>query len=175
MSYTEDLQRSGPVLKRAVEGRPTLHDYIFETELLTNATMRPIHQVCLDMEHTFLAQAYQLARKFCEPRDISAFVTDALVCHPSAAQRKKLEAAAAAVKHPDGSCMFRIKASRGCVVCMTEPPVTPAFEVANEPPQWHDFFETADKPAFDEARRLVLQGSSVFLQGCGGRGAHLRC
>ena len=26
VSYTEDLQRSGPVLKRAVEGHPTLHD-----------------------------------------------------------------------------------------------------------------------------------------------------
>ena len=64
VSYTEDLQRSGPVLKRAVEGHPTLHDYIFETELLTNATMRPIHQVCLDMEHTFLAQAYQLGATF---------------------------------------------------------------------------------------------------------------
>ena len=61
-TYTEDLQRSGPVLKRAVEGHPTLHDYIFETELKTNTSMRPIHQVCLDMEHVYLPMAYRLAK-----------------------------------------------------------------------------------------------------------------
>ena len=147
-----------------------MHDYIFETELKTNTSMRPIRQVCLDMEHVYLAMAYRLAKKYCEPRDISAFVTDALVCHPSAAQRKKLEAAATAVRHGDGSCMFRIKQSRGCVVCMTEPPVTAAFELASEPPQWQDFFETNDQPAFNEAGRLVMEGRSVFLQGFGGTG-----
>ena len=62
VTYTEDLQRSGPILKRAVEGHPTLHDYIFETELKTNTSMRPIHQVCLDMEHVYLAMAYRLAK-----------------------------------------------------------------------------------------------------------------
>jgi hypothetical protein len=124
VTYSEDLQRSGPVLKRAVEGHPTLFDYIFETELLSCTSMRPIHQVCLDMEHVFLARAYRLARKFCEIRDISAFVTDAVVCHPSAAQRKKMEVAATAIQHADGSKMFRVKQSEGCLVCTTEPPVT---------------------------------------------------
>ena len=84
-------------------GHPTLHDDVFETELLTCTSMRPIHQVCLDMEHVRVAMMYRLARKLCEPRDISAFVTDAIVCHPSNAQRKKLEAATLAYKHPDGT------------------------------------------------------------------------
>ena len=87
-SYTEDLQRTGPVMRRAVPGHPTLHDYIFESELLTLCSMRPIQQVTLDMEHVFLATAHRIARKLCEPRDISGFVTDAVICHPSAAQRK---------------------------------------------------------------------------------------
>ena len=86
-SISEDLQRSGPVLKRAVDGHPTLCDYVFETELLTYVSMRPIHQICLDMEHVFLAKAYDAVRQFCEPRDISSFVTDALMCHPSKAQK----------------------------------------------------------------------------------------
>ena len=53
VTYSEDLQRSGPALKRAVDGHPTLCDYVFETELLTYVSMRPIHQICLDMEHVF--------------------------------------------------------------------------------------------------------------------------
>ena len=53
---------------------------------------------------------------------------------------------------------------------MTEPPVTAAFEVTSEPPRWQDFFETNDQPAFDEARRLVMEGQSAFLQGFGGTG-----
>ena len=82
VTYSEDLQRSGPALKRAVDGHPTLYDYVFETELLTYVSMRPIHQICLDMEHVCLAKAYDTVRQFCEPRDISSFVTDALICHP---------------------------------------------------------------------------------------------
>ena len=88
VSHAEDLTRCGPAYKRQVEGHPTLHDYVFETELLTYTSMRPIHQVCLDMEHVSVAMMYRLARRFCEPRDLSAFVTDAIVCHPSNAQRK---------------------------------------------------------------------------------------
>ena len=83
VTYSEDLQRSGPTLKRAVDGRPTLYDYVFETELLTYDRMRPVHQNCLDMEHVCLAEAYDAVRQFCEPRGISSFVTDALICHPS--------------------------------------------------------------------------------------------
>ena len=66
--------------------------------------------------------------------------------------------------------MFRVKDSQGCVVCMTEPPVTGTFDVNVDPVQWTDFFETTNKPAFDEARRLVMEGRSVFLQGFGGTG-----
>ena len=53
VNFSEDLQRSGPVLKRAVDGHETLCDYVFETEMLTYCSMRPIHQICLDREHVF--------------------------------------------------------------------------------------------------------------------------
>ena len=124
VTYTEDLQRSGPALKRAVPGHATLHDYIFEKELQTLCSMRPIQQITLDMEHVFLATAHRLARKFCEPRAISSFVTDAVVRHPSTVQRKKLVSAAEATTHPDNTPMFRVKDSSACLICATEPPVT---------------------------------------------------
>ena len=135
--------------------------------------MRPIHQLCLDMEHVFLAKAYHVARQFCEPRDISAFVTDALICHPSKAQHKRLEDAILSIKHPDDSNMFRVRETGGTVICMTEPPVTPDYSIENNAPIWQDFFETSDQSAQDKARQLVIdEGRSVFLQGFGGHWKH---
>ena len=165
VSYTEDLQRAGPSVKRAVPGHPTLFDYIYETELLSRVSMRPIHQICLDMEHVYLAKAYKLARKYCEPRDISAFVVDCVVCHPSVAQRKKLQTAAEAITHDDDGAtpMFRLSQGAAKLVCTTEPPITPKFEVLVEPVQWRDF-------GTEEVQRLVFSGKSVFLNGFGGTG-----
>ena len=71
-------------------------------------------------------------------------------------QRKQLEAAAAAVKHADGSNMFRRKTSNGNVVCMAEPAITPAFDLCDDPPTWHDVTETHARKGLDEARRLVV-------------------
>ena len=142
VTYSEDLQRSGPALKRAVDGHPTLYDYVFETELLTYVSMRPIHQICLDMEHVCLAKAYDTVRQLCEPRDISSFVTDALICHPSKTQRQRLEEAILSIKHPDDSNMFRVRETRGTVICMTEPPVTPDYSIENNMPVWQDFVKS---------------------------------
>ena len=105
-------------------GSLELHDYIFQTELLTNASMRPIKQTTLDMEHVFLAKAYRIARKFVEPRDISAFITDAVVLHVPGVQRKKFKAAVESEQHPDGTKMFRVRDTATCLVCATEPPVS---------------------------------------------------
>ena len=74
-SHTEDLRRHGPCLKREVQ--EGLHDYIFEQQLLAWQSMRPIHQIVLDMEHVWLATAYRTVRKFCSSDQVSAFVTDA--------------------------------------------------------------------------------------------------
>ena len=167
VTHTEDLTRSGHALKRQVEGHPTLHDYIFETELLTYTSMRPIHQVVLDMEHVYLATMYRTARRYCEPRDISAFLTDALVCHPSNVQRKKLEVAVLALKHADGTQMFRLKHSRNVVVCASTPPITQTFELSTRVPTWIDYFMD---DATGEARAIIMRGESVCLQGFGGTG-----
>ena len=81
------------------------------------------------------------------------------------APRATLEVAAAAMKHTDGSAMFPIKTSSGSVVCMTEPAVTPAFDLCNDLPKWRDFTETHEHKALDEARRLVVgEGRSVFYR-----------
>ena len=89
--------------------------------------MRPIQQIALDMEHVYLSKAYCLARKFCKPCDISAFVTDALVCHPSNVQRQKLLDAAADMRHSDNQPMFRVTPNKSCMVCSTDVPVTDTF------------------------------------------------
>ena len=54
---------------------------------------------------------------------------------------------------------------------MTEPPVTPDYNIENNIPIWQDFVETDSQPTIDRARELVIgEGQSVFLQGFGGTG-----
>ena len=112
---------------------------------------------------------YRLARKFCEPRGISAFVTDAIVCHPNDAQRKKLEAATLAYKHPDGTNMFRIKPNSNVVVCACDPPITPDVQIATQASPWVDY---CVDDAMGEARAIVKRGESVFCKGSEAPVAH---
>ena len=94
--------------------------------------MRPIQPIALGMEQVFVSKAYRLARKFCEPRDISAFITDAVVCHPSNRQRKKLIEAAEDLRHGDGQQMLRVASARPCLVRQTDPPIIEAFDAHNK-------------------------------------------
>ena len=135
--------------------------------------MRPIQQVSLDMEHVCLAKAYRLARKFCEPRNISGFAIDAVMCHPSTVQRNKLKEAAETVLHPDATPMFRIKDSSACLICTTEPPVTEAFDPIIQQAQWQDFFETPNQPAIEEAKIWSNRVSLCFCKGSEVLGAHM--
>ena len=48
--------------------------------------------------------------------------------------------------------------------------MTGVFDPATPQLTWNDFFETPSAPAIEEAKRLVLEGQSVFLQGFGGTG-----
>ena len=67
--------------------------------------------------------------------------------------------------------MFRVRETRGTVICMTEPPVTPDYNIEHNIPVWQDFVETDSQPTIDRARELVTgEGQSVFLQGFGGTG-----
>ena len=116
---SEDLLRRGSCRKRAVPGHDTLYDYIFETQLKTFASMRPIHQIVLDMELVYLNMNYRLIRRFCEPKQISALFTDALHCYPSRCQREKLKLAAEQLRHPDGNAIFRLRDAEPKVVCTT--------------------------------------------------------
>ena len=89
---SEDLLRQGDCRKRAVPGHDALYDCIFETQLKTFASMRPIQQIVLDMELVYLSMNYRTIRNFCEPKQISALFTDAVHCYPSRCQREKAEA-----------------------------------------------------------------------------------
>ena len=86
---TEDLLRTGSCRKRAVPGHDQLYDYIFEAEVKSWASMRPIQQITLDMEHVYLGMGYRLVQRFCPPRQITALFTDTVLCSPSKVQRDK--------------------------------------------------------------------------------------
>ena len=86
--------------------------------------MRPIHQIVLDMEHVWLATAYRTVRKFCSSDQVSAFVTDACLCHPSRVQKPKLESGALAHKHGDGSDVFRVQDAEPRLIISSGLPVT---------------------------------------------------
>ena len=122
VSHTEDLQRHGPCLKREVTAE--LHDYIFEQELLSWQSMRPIHQISLDMEQVFLARAYRAARKFCTYDQISAFITDACICHPSKVPRPKLEDCVLREEHKDGTKVFNVRDTEPRMIISNGLPVT---------------------------------------------------
>ena len=124
---TEDLLRAGPCRKRAAPGHDLLYDYIFETELKSWASLRPIQQITLDMEHVYLGMGYRLVQRFCAPRQITALFTNAVLCSPSKVQWDKLKRAALQARHPDGSVVFRVRPVGQKVVCSTEVPVTQPF------------------------------------------------
>ena len=159
-----------------------IHDYIFEQQLLTWQSMRPIHQIVLDMEHVWLATAYRTVRKFCSSDQVSAFVTDACLCHPSWVQKPKLTSSAMAHTHEDGIDVFRVQDAEPRLIISSGLPVTQDTVHTNvssisddEQPaseDWRDAYATDDELAFDEALRLVNQGQSVFLQGFGAQAAH---
>ena len=150
---------------------------MFEQQLLARQSMKPIQQIVLGMAHAWLATAYRTVRKFCSADQVSAFVTDACLCHPSRARKPKLESNALAHKHEDGSDVFRVQDAEPRLIISSGLPVTQDTAHANvtsisddEQPAvqgWRDFYETDDELAFDEALRLVEQGQSVFLQGFG--------
>ena len=90
---------------------------------------------------------------------------------PSNVQRKKLEAAVLALKHADGTHMFRIKHSRNVVVCASTPPITQTFELSTRVPTWIDYFMD---DATGEARAIIMRGESVFCKVLAGQVARLQ-
>ena len=80
------------------------------------------------------------------------------------------EAVKKAVDHPDGAPAYKVKETNACLVCTSESAVTPNFDANVPRPTWTDFYEPRDKPTFEEARGLVLEGKSVFTQGFGSTG-----
>ena len=68
------------------EGMPVHKDYVYATKQLTTRSMRPIHQITLDIEHLRLAQAICLARQFCELRQICYTRVDAIYFQPAKCQ-----------------------------------------------------------------------------------------
>ena len=166
VSHTEDLTRHGPCRMRHIT--ESLNDYTFEQELLSWQSMRSIHQIALDMEQVFLARAYKAARKFCTYAEISAFITDACICHPSKVQRPKLEASVLQNEHADGSKMSKVRDAEPRMIIshglqISKPSPGGHIKIATRNALWKDFFETEGSPALDEALRLVQQGESVFL------------
>ena len=163
VSHSEDLTRSGHCLVRRVNDQ--LCDYIFEQPLCTWQSMRPIHQICLDMEHVYLSMAYRATKIFCQPSQVSSFSTDAVYAHPSKCQKDKLKDAIMAIRHQDQSAVFRISdAPPRLVVTQHDMPITNAFDADFDATQdWNDYAES-------ELQELVDKGHSVLLLGHGGTG-----
>ena len=69
-------------------GQGHLFGYIFETELTSYASMRPIHLIVIDMGRVYLSMDYRIVHRFCEPKQTAALFTDAVHCYPSSSQRE---------------------------------------------------------------------------------------
>ena len=73
------------ITKLQTEGEELLpfKDYIYKTTQLQTQSLRPIHQITLDMEQLRLAQAICIARQFCELRRLCATRVDGLFFRPA--------------------------------------------------------------------------------------------
>eukprot|EP00969_Alexandrium_andersonii_P019593 855224-Alexandrium_andersonii.AAC.1 len=66
-----------------VENRYVLHDYVTKTKMATFASLRPIHQICLDQERLMMAKlAYVLDRQFHIPRSFISIRNDGVSLQP---------------------------------------------------------------------------------------------
>ena len=68
------------------EEMPVHKVYVYATKQLTTRSMRPIHQMTLDIARLRLAQAICLARQFCELRQIHYTRVDAIYFQPAKCQ-----------------------------------------------------------------------------------------
>ena len=92
-------------------------------------------------------------------------------CHPSKVQRKKFEDAVLALKHADGTSMFRLKLSRNVVVCASTPPITQKFELTTQAPTWTDY---GVDDAMEEARNIIMGDESACFKVMVGQAARLQ-
>ena len=60
-------------------GVAVFKDYVTKRRRLELTSMRPIHQHCLEEEHTYMARAQILAKRWCDPKHVFSFRVDELV------------------------------------------------------------------------------------------------
>ena len=187
---SEDARVSGTARRRQVKDpfcvAPALkdglvYDYVRRVQLLTWRSYRPIGQIALDMDLVHIAQALDVARKFCTPKQLLFFNTDCVAVSCAKVQREKLEQAVAEVRYDDGTRVLRVKAPprerveklvsamesvRHEEVAEPRPP-----PVADTPPPvpvgpWVDTQDPSPQQVADAVRMWL----GALLIGCGGTG-----
>ena len=183
---SEDAHISGTAQRRKIKDpysvAPALqdglvYDYVKRIKLLTWLSYRPIGQIALDMDLVHIAQALDVARKFCAQKQFLYFNTDCVAVTCAKCQREKLEQAVARIKYDDGTHVLRVKVPplerveklKAATESVTEPPRPPpvADAVAPEPvPPWVD----AQNPSAQQIVDVLLECLGALLVGGGGTG-----
>jgi hypothetical protein len=180
-----------------VEGENTLNfqDYIFKTTQLQTQSLRPIHQITLDMEQLRLAQGICIARQFCELRQLCATRVDGLFFQPAKCQLAACKAAFENTTYADLDSVHIPPQSRGqkrlAEIQLQPNPsrekvykfemVTPQLEAKQRfdgtydvPVVEGEISVEEDRPWVDHpeesALDLVLEHKNIFVQGLAGTG-----
>lgn len=139
-------------------------DYIKRIELKTWRSHRPIGQIALDMDLVHIADALDIARKFCVWKQLLGFNTDCVQEDCSVVQREKLKDVVNTRKYPDGTPMFAIKVpdERSALlrkqahvtdnIALQRPPPVADAELPELTPPWVD----TQNPSVDQVAQAVV-------------------
>ena len=177
-----DVALSGPVSRKSltVNGETgVFHDLVWKTELLTYSSMRPIGQICLDVEHLLVSRLVRLARPILRrnPRqkyEILGAVVDCIYAQAPTRELRDLGRAIDAQKHPDGTPVYHHKKERPPDYPLADgawPTVSQQLPILEDTP-WCEYLEV---PGSSEAcsllEEIVLERrESCFLAGLAGTG-----
>jgi hypothetical protein len=153
-----------------------VYDYVKRIELKTWRSHRPIGQIALDMDLVHIAEALDIARKYCVPKQLLGFNTDCVQVDCAAIQREKLKDAVKTRKYLDGSPMFAVKVpdeksaslrkdATDDVALQRSPPVADA-DLPELTRPWVD----AQNPSADQVAQAVVDHGGALLVGAGGTG-----
>jgi hypothetical protein len=182
MSYqVETVQRSDDLsLRGAVQRRPVrfgegpdevVLDFVQGVELKTWGSTRPVHQIVLDMEHCFVADALALARGLPGTLRLNMILVDGLWLQCTKLQRRALEQRVKECVHPDGERKFAVK-QRGAFPVVGDLPLPVSEDPVPVVPEvrWRTYVERRVSAEALMVQLVARKGRSAACLGLGGTG-----
>jgi hypothetical protein len=175
MSYRDDFKLRGAVQRRPVrfgEGPDeVVLDFVQGVELKTWGSTRPVHQIVLDMEHCYVADALALVRGLPGTLRLNLILVDGLWLQCTKLQRRALEQRVRECVHLDGDRKFALK-QRGAFPVVGDLPLPVSEDPVPALPEvrWRTYVERRWSAEALMVQLVVRKGRSAACLGLGGTG-----